>query len=371
MNNLVIRPSGLALFLHCPASVELGERASAAGLVEPPTENMERGSRIHAAVAGRTTEALAEDERASAEYAIRALDRMRHDDGDAPATVEAPYSVPLPGCTLRGRIDVWWRRQDGTFVIVDIKTGSRRSSGWLQHAYRHQMAGYAVLLAAHHKALAIETWLVWADEQHSEMLARFTDHELSDYCDLIQEAVSCRNRLVPGPWCIYCRGAALCPAYARQMELLSVQAASEDTPVTRWIAAKRLERLATKVIASTRRSVENMSDEALRAHGIRRVVRQSHDICDLTADGIRVLLERLGRYAGDVMDISMPKLQRALKSIGMENADLAALAILEEAGARVVPKSTTIYQVDEGDTLHDYWKACNGGKQAGISDTKT
>lgn len=371
MTTLVVRPSQIALFLHCPGSVDMGDRAAAAGVAPAPTENMRRGTMIHEAVACRNAESLPEPDRETAEYAISEIQRLGGLDGDPPAIVEQACRAQINEIVLQGRIDVWWRRSDGSAVLVDIKTG-KSSHGWLRYAYRYQLAAYALLLRSGSQATRVDAWLIWADERRTQHLTTFTDDDLTALSDLLTAAASARTRLWPGPWCMYCRGAALCPAFQKQIDTAHDQATSVADPVARWIAAKKLEQLAGKILASMRQAMDSMPEDDLMRHGIRRVVRETSEVRGVTRDGILVLIDRLGERAGDVISVSMPKLIETLAALGESEADLAAANLLAKAGADIRMKAIISYTLAHEDaSIHHHRPSGNGGKQAGVPDTET
>jgi DNA helicase II / ATP-dependent DNA helicase PcrA len=92
----------------------------------------------------------AADEGAAPDTALAELQRAFLDSGwadRAPVQVEVPFATEIAGVVVRGRMDAVFRDPDGTFDVVDWKTG-RRPAGAAAQAAAVQLAAYRLAWAA-------------------------------------------------------------------------------------------------------------------------------------------------------------------------------------------------------------------------------
>lgn len=128
--------------------------------------------------------------------------------------------------TIRGFMDLFGRREDGRYEIVDVKTGSPEKTTPVESNL--QLEDYAVCLAAFFKVTEVVVTLAFVSDtevvEHSRVMrvedlsrARQRLHDL-------EAKVAAKPEPVLGAWCTgkWCSAIADCPAVAEEIEKFSL-----------------------------------------------------------------------------------------------------------------------------------------------------
>jgi hypothetical protein len=357
------RSSSFYIFSNCEASYELQQAALAAG-EEPATLFSDRGTQVHAVLAGRVDPALVDDAAVELAAELDSQDKSlaqklyHKEDIDEEKSETRLWLRNGLFPVYSGQPDRWTLFERNAIYLRDFK------SGWhpLDHyvATNSQLHSYVALLDEHyeHKIQTVIAQIIKPGRKSSPaMFDRQAVHASRMWAVAVVDRVTRAGPKTPkrGPWCTYCAGKSLCPLWAREIQALApmIDAHVCDIPdlVLREMAPKLslaatvIDKLQARLKARVKERPELFPDWRFAPGDPRRSIQSRHNADALASLVHKKQLLSLDEFLGSAQ-LAITRIESAIaksQKVGRAAAAELMAAALGDLMEKVAPEPHLVY----------------------------